>query len=227
MAARAVAPTTDVLLVAAFPPELAALHPVLGSEMAGRIGDVTVAARALGIGLVAAASGAALAMAEVRPRAVLLLGTCGAYDRASLAIGDVVVSRRVRLVDSSVLSGTAQFPDLMQTTIEAEGHLSGALENAGARAANIAATLAITVDDAAARFVAQASDSDVEHLEAFAVASASVAAHVAFSAVLGVANRVGASARGEWRANHHRAAERAVDCALRWLRDGARGMPNG
>jgi nucleoside phosphorylase len=96
-----------------------------------------------------------------------------------------------------------------------------ALTDAGARAADVATTLAITVNDDAAGFIARESATEVEHLEAFAVAIACAAAGVAFAAVLGVANVVGARAREQWQANHHRAAARAASVVLQWLRDGA------
>lgn len=211
----------DVLLVAAFEPELADLRATIGDGTPIRIDDTVVAARVVGIGMAAAAAGAALAIAEARPRAVVLIGTCGAYGGGPLALGDVIVSRCVRLVDPSALSGTAQFPAKMATAIDSSDPLRMALTDAGARAADVATTLAITVNDAAAGFIARASATEVEHLEAFAVAVACAAAGVAFAAVLGVANVVGTRAREQWQANHHRVAARAASVVLHWLRDGA------
>src|SRR5205085_9850566 len=49
----------DILLAAAFHPELAALRPILGDKMVGTIGAVEVAAKAVGIGLAASAVGTA------------------------------------------------------------------------------------------------------------------------------------------------------------------------
>jgi nucleoside phosphorylase len=94
-----------------------------------------------------------------------------------------------------------------------------ALLRAGARVADVATTLAITVDDAAAALIARASTAHVEHLEAYGVAAACAARGIPFGAALGVANYVGARAREEWRAHHRTAAAAAVDAVLRCIDD--------
>jgi nucleoside phosphorylase len=221
----------DVLLVAAFVPELAPLRVSLGDAMRARIGGTDVAARVVGIGLPMAAAGAAMQLAELRPRAVVAIGTCGAYAQDAppgpshgtgpgLAIRDVAVARRVRLVDASVASGMAQFPEPMSIAIDTHAGLADALERAGARRADVGTTLAITVDDATAGRIARAAAVQVEHLEAFGVAAACAARGVPFGAVLGVANIVGARARDEWRMHHRQAAAAAADVALRWIHAG-------
>jgi nucleoside phosphorylase len=173
---------------------------------------------------VLAAVGASRALTERPPEAVVLLGTCGAYENTGLSPGTVVVSRRVHLVEPLALSRAAEFPPPMPTSLDADARLIESLAAAGARPADIATTLAITVDDRAAAFTAQATATQVEHLEAFAVATACAALRVRFVAVLGVANRVGARARTEWRANHVQASEQAAGVALRWLCGGAVGL---
>jgi nucleoside phosphorylase len=224
----------DVLFLAAFGPELAPLQPALGDAgtMAGRIGDVSVAARTCGIGLPAAAAFAALHIQEMRPAAVVLLGTCGAYPalrpdgavaERGLAIGEVVVSRRVLLVDPIALEGKTQFPDAMAAPIDAAPPLLKAFVALGTHAADMATTLAITVDDEVAARIAEATGAGVEHLEAYGVATACAAQGVAFAAVLGIANAVGARGRAEWRSHHHRASAAAVAAALRWVKEGAMG----
>ena len=45
-----------------------------------------------------------------------------------------------------------------------------------------------------------------------------------FAVVLGVANRVGAPARGEWKAHHEAASLAAANVVLRWIDDGAAGF---
>jgi nucleoside phosphorylase len=221
----------DVLILAAFVPELAPLRASLGDAMRARIGATDVAARVVGIGLPMSAAGTAMQLAELRPRAVVAIGTCGAYapdgtagasprTPAPLAIRDVVVARRVRLVDASVAGGVAQFPEPMSVSIDADAGLADALERAGARRADVATTLAITVDDATAARIARAAGVQVEHLEAFGVAAACAARGVPFGAVLGVANIVGARARDEWRMHRRQAAAAAAEVALRWVQAG-------
>ena len=235
--------TLDVLLLAAFHPELAALRPHLAASadgLAGRIGGLEVAARAVGIGLPAAAVGAAARVATMTPRAVVLVGTCGAYPGRAPgegpAIRDVVIARRVRLVEPAVVEGRAAFPDPMSLVTEASTPISAALaapaSRAGGRAdeasvahADVATTLAVTTDDALATRIARETGCDAEHLEAYAVAVACGAQGVPFAAALGVANVVGARARDEWRVNHRVAADAAIALVLAWLAAGAPGLP--
>jgi futalosine hydrolase len=217
-----VAATPDVLIVAAFHPELAPLREALGDAMSARAGALFVTARAVGIGLPTAAVGTAMHVAELRPRAVVLVGTCGAYMGSELAIGDVVVPRRVRLVDAAVASGSAQFPEPMSIVIDTHRVLTQALAATGSRVADVATTLAITVDDAVAERIARAAGASAEHLEAYGVATACAARGVPFAAALGVANAVGARARAEWRVHHRSSAQAAADTVLRCLNTLAR-----
>jgi nucleoside phosphorylase len=211
---------SEILILAAFHPELAPLRPVLGDAMRGRVGHVLVSARAIGIGVPMAAAGTAMHLGEIRPIAAVALGTCGAYSGAGLAIGEVVVARRVRLVDPWVLRGLSEFPGPMSVVSETDVPMAEAIARAtGARPADVATTLAITVEDAAAAHIAQATGAHVEHLEAHAVATACAARGIPFGAVLGVANYVGARAREEWRLHHREAARAAADVLLRWLRE--------
>jgi nucleoside phosphorylase len=209
----------DILLLAAFHPELAPLRAVLGEGMRARLGGKDVAARVVGIGLPMAAAGTAMQLVEMQPKAVVLLGTCGAYVGSGIALGEVIAARRVRLVDLSVVQAVAQFPDPMSIVTEAHAVMLQTLARAGARAADVATTLAITVGDAAAALIARATAAHVEHLEAYGVAAACAARGIPFGAALGVANHVGARAREEWRAHHRTAAAAAVEAVLRCVDD--------
>jgi hypothetical protein len=91
------------------------------------------------------------------------------------------------------------------------------------RRVDVATTLAITTDDVLASRVADAYGCEVEHLEAFAVASACARERVPMAAVLAVANRVGSRARDEWRRHHGAAGKAATDWVAAWLRRGAPG----
>jgi futalosine hydrolase len=214
----------DLVLFAAFHPELAPLQSALGDTMRRRIGNVDVVARAAGIGLPMAAAGCAMHLGDLRPRTAIAIGTCGAYAGSGLEIGDVVVARRVRLVDPAALRDEAQFPDPMSTTIEAHGPLvAGIARITPAAPVDVATTLAITVDDGVAASIARATGAAAEHLEAYGIATACAARGVPFCAVLGVANLVGSRAREQWKVNHHEAARAAANAVLDWLR--ADGLP--
>ena len=213
----------QVLVLAAFCPELAPFRTELGDTLTGAIAGLSVAARVAGVGLPAAAAGAMAHIAELQPEAVVLVGTCGAYVGAGLAIGDVVAARRLHLVDLASLAGQAEFPEPVAVTLDANGPMSEGLTAVCARACSVATTLAITVDDSLAARIAGGVGADVEHLEAHGVAVACAARGVPFAAALGVANFVGARGRNEWRVHHAFAEAAAVKRVLKWLELGARG----
>ncbi|MGH7269182.1 MAG: hypothetical protein ACREJ3_02025, partial [Polyangiaceae bacterium] len=198
----------SVLIVGAFDPELAPLRDRFGGASSPGVpgGSPAATTRACGIGLPASAAGVAALIAEIEPSAVVLVGSCGAYAGAGLAIGEVAVVRRVRLVCDLSLQSAAAFPAPMTTEIESHGAMRDALASVGGRTFDVATTLAITVDDDAAQRIERVTGAQVEHLEAFGVATACGARGIPFAAVLGVANFVGSQARDQWR-RHHREAE--------------------
>ncbi len=213
-----------VLVLAAFYPELAPFREELGDTLTGVCSGRTVAARVAGIGLPAAAAGAATHIAELEPAGVVLVGTCGAYVTAGLALGDVVVARRLHLVDRGSLIAQAEFPEPISVIVDANGPMTDALSARSKRTYALATTLAITVDDSAALRIAEGLGAHVEHLEAHGVAVACAARGIPFAAVLGVANFVGARGREEWRRHRVVAEAAAVRHVLRWLELGAQGV---
>jgi len=217
--------TLDLLLVAAFHPEIAALRPALGDALERQIGGLAVAAKVIGIGLPGAAVGLAARLEALKPRGVVMLGTCGVYAGAPLTIGAVAIARSVRLVEPAAVEKRAAFPDPMSLVHAAHPGMGDALIATGGHEADVATTLAITTDDALAARVARETKCSIEHLEAFGAASACAAFGVPFTAALGVANVVGSHARDEWRANHRAAADAAIALVLSWVHAGAPGLP--
>jgi nucleoside phosphorylase len=217
--------SVDVLLLAAFGPELAPLKPAFTdpASMSGLIGGLAVEARACGIGLATAAAFAGLLLRETKPRVVVLLGTCGVYAEPAPpggrlpAIGDVIVARRICLVDPSTLLGHAEFPPAMAAPVVAHPRLGSSVARTGVEVVDVATTLAITVNEDAALRIARATGARAEHLEAYGVAVASAACGVPFAAVLGVANVVGSSGRQEWQSHHLRASAAAANVVLTWI----------
>jgi nucleoside phosphorylase len=201
------APTTDVLVVAAFPPELAGLKALLGDRLRGSVQDVEVAAEAVGIGLAAAAAGTAMALRAHSPRCMVLVGTS-----------------RIRLASTAAVDGRGAFPGPMLVGVDPDASLSQAVAGDTLRRVGVATTLAITTDDALADRVGSTLECEVEHLEAFAVAAACARLHVPIAVVLGVANRVGGGARDEWLRHHVAAGNAATDVVVAWLRRGAPGV---
>jgi nucleoside phosphorylase len=216
----------DVLVLAAFDPELSALHEVLGAGLTGRVGAFAVEARAVGIGLVASAVGAARLLRAPLPRAVVLVGTCGVYpqvDRASPSIGQAVVTAGVHLVDVGSVLGATELPSAVQSSRRSDEGLRAAFATQGVISVEVATTLGVTVDDAAAARLAR-TGVEVEHMEAFSVASACEGVGVPFVAVLGVSNVVGSSAREQWRSSHRSASRAAAGAIVGWLERGAPGL---
>ena len=252
-----------LLVVAAYPPELAAFadiprqrprpKPTAASSTVptpswmSAPGDAspTFVTHAVGIGVVEAAVGAARAIARHEPDFVLLVGTCGFYERtvtttaaaaaaaaaaapvaqaAPLAVGQVVVLGVTALVDPAVTLGTAAtLPPIAKLHVADGALLAEVSASAPSRSAGpalvavrVATTASLTTsDEVAARLAEQW---DVEHLESAGVATACKAAAVRFGAILGIANRAGSTGRAEW-ARHRQSAEHAAGATARILVD--------
>lgn len=185
----------ETVVMAAYAPELDGLRP--------RSGVVT---RAVGIGLVEASAGAARAIAQLRPVRVLLVGTAGS---SSLAVGSIVVASSARLM----LRPGEESPEPMPLVVAAGGGLARtAADASGGTLLEVVSTLGITVDNRLIDGSAQ-----VEHLEAYGVMRAAERAHVPATAILAIANRIGAGAREEWQANRQMAESAAVQAVSRVL----------
>jgi len=194
-------------IVTAFAPELEPLSKRLSNETKWH-------GHTLGVGMVAAAAKMASLLASDRPDGVILAGSCGAYGGAG---ADVVVGRRILLLDGGVTSGRAAYPGIMPSALDADAELAGRFEAAGCVPGVIGTTLAVTTDDAWALVLAE-SGAGYENLEAFGVARACADASVPFVAVLGVTNVVGSAGREQWRQNYPVVAERVAEVIARALR---------
>lgn len=218
----------DLLIVAAHAPEFVGLRAALGTGLAGVVGSVRVVCAAVGVGMPVAGAGTMRQLRDARPRAVILVGSCGAYPkRAVPALLDLVVPERVQLVDPTVLADKAAFPAPMQTSLDTEPLLSHGLAGtvADVRRGRVAATLSITTCDVLAARIGKRSECDTENLEAFAVGLACAALAVPFAAVLAVTNVVGSEGREQWSKHRRKAAERSACLVLDWIHRGARGLP--
>jgi nucleoside phosphorylase len=220
----------DILLLAAHAPEFVGLRTQLGEQLAGSIRGLTIVAKTIGVGMAVAGAGTANRIHQLSPRAVILLGSCGVYPCGIEYYPlDIVIPNRFQLFDPSAAAGKAEFPPPMQTVLEPHALLStGLLASAGARsrAAPLANTLAITIDDAIARAVHPAAGLEAENLEAFPVALACAAAEVPFAAVLGVTNVVGSQGRTDWLKYQREAAVATAEALLTWVHNGAQGLPH-
>lgn len=214
----------DVVVLAAHALELAPLERAL-RERPPR--DLRCATCVVGVGLPAAGAGTTRAVLERQASAAVLVGSAGVYPgRFPFKPAEPVRLATVELVDASAQAGKAAYPPPMETRATADHALSAAL-GADLRAVHVAATTAITLDDALARELAARSTCDVENLEALSVGLACAGLGIPFAALLAITNEVGAHGHDQWLAHHATAAE--VTCALvaRWLYAGAPGLPAG
>jgi nucleoside phosphorylase len=214
----------DILIVSAHLPELSGIRSILGDGLEATVGDTVVAASAVGIGMPAAAAGTAFELGRRSPRAVVLIGTSGAYEGRGFSMGQVVVGRRLYMVSAAAAVGAGAFPEVMPVAHETDVELRRSLAAGALHEADIATTLAITTDDAVAARLSQSVDAGVEHLEAFGVATACARQGTPLGVVLGIANVVGSTAREQWRAHHEAAGAAAAAVVAGWIEKGAPGL---
>lgn len=215
----------DVLLLSAYAPELEGMRPLLGEALHGELHGIRVAGETVGIGLPNATAGTTTRLLRLRPRAVVLVGTCGHYPNVPLALGQAVVARRALLVDPTVIEGRSALPDPIGRVLDCDPSLTRGIETGHNTTHDVANTLAVTTDDDLAARLGTALGGGVENLEAFGVANACALVGVPFACVLGVSNVVGSRGREQWRAHHKEAARRACERIERWLDRSAPGLP--
>lgn len=219
--------SVDLLVLAAYAPELAGMRRLLGDQLYGNVSGVTVSCKAVGIGLPNATAGTTMRLLQLRPRAVVLVGTCGNYPGVALHVGDPVVGRRVLLVDRVEVEQRGAMPEPIGRSIECNPMIALGLGNGRSPQHDVANTLGVTTDDLLAARIGAAIGGGVENLEAFGIANACALQNVPFACVLGVSNLVGSNGREEWRSRHKGAALAACEVINRWLGSGAAGLPHG
>lgn len=217
----------DVLVVASHAPDLEGFGPALGNHLSGEIRGLRVTCKPVGIGLAGVSGSLAARLADIRPRAVVLVGTCASYPGRGLTVGQVVVAQRLVVADAAVLKGWAAFPDPMTGQVDTHRVMTSALASTGTRTATVASTLAVTLDPMLAQAFAAQLGSDAEHQEAFGVALACAPSQVPLAVVLGVSHEVGPNARETWRVSHRQAALAASSLVVAWLQGGGAGIPHG
>lgn len=216
----------DVLVVAPHAPELEGLGPVLGRELSANLQGIAVLAKSVGLGLPGVAGGTTQRIERLRPRAMVLLGTCAAYATRSLTPGQVVVAERAVLADAAVLKGWSTFPDPMTGQIQTHPGMLAGLTAGGTRSVAVASPCAITSDAALANDIVGRLHCDVEQSEAFGIALACAPYRIPLAAVLGISHVIGPNARETWRVTHRAAAHAAASLIGAWLRNGAVGVPH-
>ncbi|MGZ5968256.1 MAG: phosphorylase family protein, partial [Polyangiales bacterium] len=77
----------DLLVLAAYAPELAGMRKNLGDQLYGNVSGVVVSCKAVGVGIPNATAGTTQRLLQLRPRAVVLVGTAGAYPGSGVNVG--------------------------------------------------------------------------------------------------------------------------------------------
>jgi purine-nucleoside phosphorylase len=162
--------------------------------------------RTVGVGPVVAAATAAHLLTELRPDAVVLIGTAGSY-RGGPPVGQACAARRVGLADGAATMGLGYVPR-PPSPLPCDPRL---LARANLPVVDVLNTGAITTDPVLAGRLADGWQ--VEHLEAFGVAAACAAARVPFVALLGIANQVGPDAHAQWLTHRNAAQDAAREAA--------------
>ncbi|MGZ3421352.1 MAG: phosphorylase family protein [Polyangiales bacterium] len=216
----------DLLVLAAYAPELAGMRKNLGDQLYGNVSGVVVSCKAVGVGIPNATAGTTQRLLQLRPRAVVLVGTAGAYPGSGVNVGEVLVARRAILVDPVEVERRGAMPEPMGRTIECNPMLSLGLGGGRPPQADVANTLGVTTDDQLAARIGPATSCKAENLEAFGIANACALQGIPFAGVFGISNRVGSTGREEWRSHHKAASQAACEVINRWLSSGAVGLPH-
>src|SRR5689334_11398681 len=118
----------DVLVLAAHAPEFVGLRPHIGDALHGTISELFVVAKTVGVGLAVSGAATATRIHQLRPRAVVVVGSCGIYPcNVPYRPLDIVIPNRLHLFDPSVSAGKAAFPEPMQTAIDPDSALTAGL----------------------------------------------------------------------------------------------------
>jgi nucleoside phosphorylase len=218
--------SVDLLVLAAYAPELVGMRRLLGDQLYGNVSGVVVSCKSVGVGLPNAVAGTTTRLMQLRPRAVVLVGTAGVFWGATGNVGDVVIPRRVHLVDPAECEGRGGMPEPMARTVDCNAMLALGLGAGRTPTMDLANTLAVTTDDHLGARMQQVTGCAVENLEGFGIANACALQNVPFACVVGISNRVGSTGRDEWRQHHKNAAQAACEVVSRWLVGGAMGLPH-
>ncbi|RME20827.1 MAG: hypothetical protein D6798_19590 [Deltaproteobacteria bacterium] len=176
------------------------------AAVAEELGDLP--GRTVGVGPVVAAAQASRILAEVRPDAVVMVGTAGSYPGGP-DIGTPCAARRVGLADGAARMGLGYVPR-PPAPVVCDPRLLDLVPDLPR--VDVLTAGGVSTDPLLAQRMADAWQ--VEHLEAFGVAAACAAHGLPFLAVLGIANRVGPTAHAEW-LTHRDAAQDAAREAVR------------
>ena len=208
------APPRHWLILDAWAPELDAFKAALPTLRRDRSRTFSVAE--IGVGLVAAAVGATLAIAKAKPDAVILIGTAGwlkGKDRAPM-LGTAHVIDKAAIPPDLSNGIHAYLPDLIHAELRCDPGLTRLFLQDSHHPLSVVCPLGITKSRVAARNLLRSTNAQLENLEAYAVLLAAQAARIPSTAILGIANHVGPEGHQQWKKYGQQAAAAACDLAV-------------
>jgi nucleoside phosphorylase len=225
---QSAAKPVDLLVFGAHPGALRGLRQHLGERLDGSIRGYHLTAKTVGVGMGSAGGLTAKRVYQLKPRAVVLIGTCGVYAGVpGYQPYDIVVGSVFHLVDLAVLRSLSAFPQPMQTEVRPHPAMSVGISAAAPRSRQVAvaSTLGETVDDAMSGMIPERTGCEVECLEAFAVAQVCSMAQVPFAAVLGVSHVAGSAGHKDWRNFERQSCLLVADAVMGWVNHNMPGLP--
>ena len=177
--------------------------------------------RPVGVGLVAASAGITRALQELRPRAVVLVGSCGVFPSQNIPLHTLVVGQHFFLLDEGLSQQSAELPQQIPQGVSVASRLAEDLfKHSGAKnKVRVGCTLGITTSDSRAH-VLEASGCEVENLEGYSLAVACAQENIPFAALFVVSNRVGKEGRSAWQKHHAAGAHMCRRAIEQWLNQG-------
>lgn len=199
--------SSELLIAAAFEPELDFLEP-----------ELRAASAVTGIGSVAAAAKLGSVIAERKIRRVLFVGSIGAKAN-SAALLSFVAPERVKLADLALADRHSYLPAAAVTTFEADATFLNKLLALSLNpiAAAVYSPAGISNESSCAEKLSKFAGADFENLELFGIAAACSAQGIPWNALCCVTNYLGPQAHEQWKGNFKDAARRTADALAELL----------
>ena len=193
------------LITTARPPLLLA---AVSSELAGldSFPPTGWQVRCTGVGVVMASIVTSKLLMTLKPSRVLVVGTCGSYDKNHLLVGDFLIVSEAISTSLDLFKGRAYRPVIEQyrwlATLNVPVDLDFPI-------LPVAVTPGVTMTIGGAKLLS--SIAVAEHLELTGIFAACHEADIPCGAILAVANQVGPKAHAQWLANHEIVSHMLID----------------
>ncbi len=136
---------------------------------------------------------------------VIFCGSAGVYPgERGFGTGDLCICSDTVLCDGAAEMKMGQYASIMdRRPIKANFDLGPSLPKT-----RVATTISLTLSDQMAEQLADGSQSDVENMELYGIASVCKKKSILWNAVLGITNTVGSNGHLEWKQNYQNMADK-------------------